>query len=487
MGAWASVRRARVAGATALLVAAGVASCSHVGGGNGGAVREPAEAGRFYPADTQVLRDFVHAQLAAQVRVTRVPVRAVLAPHAGYRFSAAVAAAAFKQLDPNFERVVILAGNHNGQVRFSGASIDRAARYRVPGLEVKVSAAADALRRRPGYVDAPAAHTMHMIEIELPFLAEIHPPSFEIIPIIVGELSPSTSRALAEDLARLDDGRTRFVFSVDLSHYYSYEEALALDRPCLESLTQLDRVEVARCTTDATQLLVVMTELAALRRWTPRLIGYANSGDVFVSERGRVVGYGALAFEERFVLTEREGQALLDIARSAIEARVRAQPLTRLRPLVARYPRLETRGAAFVTIQERGALRGCIGSVEEDEGLAASVARNAAAAATADARFPPVRPDELPALEVSVSILEPPRSLDGRGDALLAELATRHPGLVLHLDGRRSVFLPEVWELLPDVRQFLEQLCVKQDAPTACWRSPRARFEVFNVQRLTGP
>ena len=102
-------------------------------------VRPAAAAGRFYPGDAKELAAEVAKVLAAAPKVSKDPVRMVLVPHAGLVFSGQMAANAFKQLTPGFERAVIVAGNHSNQARFQGASPDRATHYQVPGLEVKVS------------------------------------------------------------------------------------------------------------------------------------------------------------------------------------------------------------------------------------------------------------------------------------------------------------------------------------------------------------
>ncbi len=451
-----------------------------------GSVHEAAAAGSFYPGNARELRETVHRVVAAAPRVTKQPVKAVLAPHAGYVYTAKVIAAAFRQLEPGFNRVVVIAGNHSSEAWFDGASVDNVSAYRVPGLEVKVSPAARALARQRLFTEVPAAHRMYMIEVELPFLAEVNQAPFELVPIIVGELTPSKAHELAMLLQPLADEKTRFVFSVDLSHYYPYDEAVARDRACLSALEAVDLERVGRCDTDATQVLRVMTELAALEGWTPKLIASANSGDVPDGERDRVVGYGAIAYEDVLRLTADEGAALLEVARRSVEASVQGNTYAVPASLTARLPRLALPRATFVTLNEKGQLRGCIGTLAADQALAASVAHSAENAALHDDRFTRVRPDELRKLAYTVSVLELPKAFDASGNRLLPALAER-PGLVLIYQGRRSVFLPEVWDELPVPEQFLAHLCTKQGAPEDCWRSPQTRFERFTSQRFEAP
>ncbi|MBI2896942.1 MAG: AmmeMemoRadiSam system protein B [Deltaproteobacteria bacterium] len=455
-------------------------------------VRRSTAAGSFYPGTPEAVRAGVAELFSGVQRSAGAPVRVLLAPHAGWEFSGRVAATAFRQVERGFDRVVIIAANHDGNTRFDGVSVDRATHYEVPGFEVAVAPEAARLLELPGFREVPAAHAMHMIEVELPLLAEVLGRSFEIVPMIVGRLTRPETRSVADELARLAEGargkKTLFVFSVDLSHYYTYDEALALDRPCLDALSRMDADDVARCDTDGTQVLLVMTELAARLGLTPRLLDYRNSGDV-TGDRSRVVGYGAMVFEDRLDLGSGEEQALLELARSAIDAKIRdGRDVEVPRALTSRFPRLGTQRGAFVTLKKSGELRGCIGSLAATEPLAEDVAHNAVSAALEDPRFPPVRPDELAKITLSISVLEQPRALDTGGlapEALLARLGSRRPGVILSYLGRRSTFLPEVWEELPDPGVFLAHLCRKQGSPEGCWRERGARFETYGSEHFS--
>ncbi len=404
-------------------------------------VRPPAAAGQFYPADPGELQAEVRGFMERATRTAAVPVPMVLTPHAGLRFSGQVAAWAFKQLSPGFNRAVIVAGNHNSDAHYAGVSCDRSTHYEMPGLEVKVAAANADLVSRPGFTDVPAAHTMHMIEIELPFLDAVNGAPFEIVPLVIGSLSRGETRSVASELAKFADGKTVFVFSIDLSHYYPYDEAVALDKPCLSALERMDANDIARCTTDATQALLVMTELAAMLNLTPRLVTYANSGDV-TGDHSRVVGYGAMVYEDRYDLGAAERGELLRLARQAMESHVRDGRDVQATPeLMARFPRLAAVRGAFVTLKEHGELRGCVGTLYAHRPLAEDVVENAVNAAVRDGRFPPVSTPEL--RDIAVFDLRPrvTAACEGHrdgGSRLVAasEEARAHPqlqGPPLHL------------------------------------------------------
>jgi hypothetical protein len=326
-----------------------------------------------------------------------------------------------------------------------------------------------------------------MVEIELPFLREANGGRpFEIVPVIVGALDWDGVRGLADELARLAEPGTVFVFSVDLSHFHRYEAAVAKDRPCLDAIVRMDAIDAARCDTDGTQVLEAMMQLGARLGATPRLVAYASSGDVS-GDRSRVVGYGALVFEDRLVLAKEERAALLALARASLERAVKEGTPADVPPEVTRFPRLLADRASFVTLKIDGRLRGCIGSLEPRGPLAADVARNALLAALRDPRFAPVRPDELGRIRVSVSVLDSPRPLERRGPDLLRRLGETRPGVILEVQGRSSTFLPVVWEELPDPAEFLAALCAKQGAPESCWTTPQARFRTYGAEELGEP
>jgi AmmeMemoRadiSam system protein A len=142
-------------------------------------------------------------------------------------------------------------------------------------------------------------------------------------------------------------------------------------------------------------------------------------------------------------------------------------------------------GASFVSLHRRGALRGCMGSLEARRPLAEDVAGNARAAAFLDPRFPPVAPEELAELELEISVLGPARPLPAASEAeLLAALRPGVDGLVLCEGGRRATYLPSVWTQLPDPAEFVRQLKRKAGLPPDYW-SPRLRFDRYEVESIS--
>lgn len=442
-------------------------------------VRRPVVAGQFYPADPQELYGLVAGFLAKSPGAGLRGVHAILVPHAGYVYSGEVAAASFREVDPRFRRVFLLAGNHNGEADFAGVALPDETHYAIPGAEIPLSPVLAQLRGKPPFTREPRAHTMHMIEVELPFLQQLRgrpqPPDYEIVPMIVGRLDEKGVDALTAVLDSYADAQTLFVFSVDLSHFYTGDKARQLDGYTVESIMSRDREAVRRAVTDADQVLDTMLALAARRGWEPTRLMARNSGDV-TGDYGRVVGYAAVAFHDPVAFSEEEKRELLALARRSIETHLRggtapapdAAWLERHRAF--RIPR-----GVFVTLEKHGELRGCIGDLLPSGPLHQGVVANAVSAAVKDPRFPPVKMEELAELAITISVLDyPSRVKVGRPEEYLKVLRPNLDGVILTYQGRRSTFLPEVWKQIPDPEEFLARLSVKQGSPADAWRDPSA-------------
>ena len=163
--------------------------------------------------------------------------------------------------------------------------------------------------------------------------------------------------------------------------------------------------------------------------------------------------------------TDPLGLALLSIARNAIEKQFGRAPRT-----VISHPALANPAATFVTLTQKGELRGCIGSLEAYRSLAQDVGENAFAAAFRDPRFSPLTEEELERTRVEVSLLEKPEAIEFKDEAdALAQLRPGLDGLILTHGSRRATFLPQVWESLPEPQRFMSQLKLKAGLPAYFW------------------
>jgi AmmeMemoRadiSam system protein A len=180
-------------------------------------------------------------------------------------------------------------------------------------------------------------------------------------------------------------------------------------------------------------------------------------------------------------LTLEEQKILLRLAREAMERAVRCEELPGLE-LSTLPAALREAGSSFITLTAHGQLRGCIGSLEAHQSLVEDVRAHAMAAALRDPRFPPVREEELNAIQIEISRLTCPVPLEYR-DApdLLSKLRPHVDGVILREGShRRATFLPQVWEKIPDPEEFLRNLCHKMGMEPDIWR--RGHFEVLVYQ-----
>jgi AmmeMemoRadiSam system protein A len=172
------------------------------------------------------------------------------------------------------------------------------------------------------------------------------------------------------------------------------------------------------------------------------------------------------------------GHALLTIARNAIEKKF-AMPVRVVTP----HPDLARPAATFVTLTQKGQLRGCIGSLEAYRPLAMDVGENALAAAFRDPRFPPLRQGELEKTRVEVSLLDTPEEIRFKDEAdALGQLRPGLDGLILSCGNHRATFLPQVWESLPTPPLFLQHLKLKAGLPVDFW-NPLLSLARYGVQK----
>ena len=183
-------------------------------------------------------------------------------------------------------------------------------------------------------------------------------------------------------------------------------------------------------------------------------------------------------------LNQKEQEHLLIIARQALEASVRGEPLPDL-AMEDLPPSLSADGASFVTLTIAGRLRGCIGALQAYQPLAKDVQEHAAAAALQDFRFPQVGPAELSTIEIEVSVLTPavPLQYDGPED-LVQKLKPGEDGIVLADGYRKATFLPQVWESLPTTEEFLSHLCLKMGAASNLWKKKNLDVSIYHVQEF---
>jgi MEMO1 family protein len=214
--------------------------------------RPSALAGTWYSADPRELAAAIDRHLTRGQPLSEIatqPPIAILAPHAGHRFSGDAAGAAFRLLEgaggQHIQRVILLGPSHHQA--FSGASILTVDRYETPLGAIPIDiAVAQALLEHPRFHTRPDAHrSEHCLEIELPFLQRVLRHPFRIVPILVSNLDTVGWRDLAGALAQHIDAHTLIVISSDFCHYGGRFGYLPFEDDPDRNLRRLDKGALA--------------------------------------------------------------------------------------------------------------------------------------------------------------------------------------------------------------------------------------------------
>lgn len=177
-------------------------------------------------------------------------------------------------------------------------------------------------------------------------------------------------------------------------------------------------------------------------------------------------------------------RTLLHVAKEAIQLGLTQQ--RPWQPRVKEFPEaLGQLAASFVTLKKMGSLRGCIGTLDAYQPLVQDVALHAYDAAFRDPRFNPLSLAECATLGLEISLLSDPEPLPrGLSEAqLLGQLSPNQDGLIIRQGALKAVFLPQVWQQLPEPDQFLKHLKLKGGWSEA---SPTEQMECakFQVQEF---
>jgi AmmeMemoRadiSam system protein B/AmmeMemoRadiSam system protein A len=438
-----------------------------------GSVRQPAVAGMFYPADPRELESLLEDLLAGASTAGGAP-KAIIAPHAGYPYSGPVAAEAYAGLRARrdqIRRVVLLGPAHRVYVR--GLALPGADRFATPLGLIDIDREAVAqIRQLPQVGVMDAAHAQeHSLEVHLPFLQAVLD-RFELVPLVVGEAGPDE---VAEVLELLWGGEeTLIVISSDLSHYYDYDTARAIDARTADNILKRRLENIGPYEACGCIPLHGLLTIARSRDLHIELLDLRNSGDT-AGPRDRVVGYGSFAIESSApALRPEHKRSLVEIAHASIRRGLSGAGPLRPDPGGYAAPLREFR-AAFTTLSLDGSLRGCIGTTEAVAPLIAAVADSAFSAAFHDPRFNPLTQAEYERVAVSLSLLSAPQPLEFASESeLLAQIRPGVHGLTIARGLSKGTFLPSVWEQIPTPAAFLQQLKRKAgmgetEAPEKAW------------------
>jgi len=463
-------------------------------------IREPALAGSWYPGDPEILsRDVKRYLENAKKEKVDGEIVALVSPHAGYMYSGQVAAHAYKLIEgKSFDTVVVVGPSH--RFPFKGASLWDRGGFRTPLGVVPVDdeLSKKLMEKRKEIRFIPEAHNQeNSLELQIPFLQTVLK-SFKLVPIAMEpDWSWETCQYLASAIAETVRGKkVLLVASTDLSHYYTYNIAIELDRIFLNHIERFDIEGLNRdLKSNRTEacgggpVVTIMLAAKTLGANQGKVLKYLNSGDV-TGDRSRVVGYAAGVFyktvggkekmkEEKKVgvdlgLNEEEKKTLHHIAKTVIENKARGKAVPEFK--IESHILKENRGA-FVTIQKKGQLRGCIGYIEGHGPLHKTIEEMAEAAAFRDPRFSPVKEKELPELDIEISVLTPLKRIKD-----VNEIQVGKHGIYIVRGMWAGLLLPQVateygWDRLA----FLEHTCQKAGLPPNAWKEKDIEIYIFSA------
>lgn len=253
--------------------------------------REAVVAGLFYPQSAQQLETEVGSFLTP-CSDPEIHIQALIAPHAGYCYSGAVAGKAYaylKSIAPVIKRVVLLGPSH--RVALRGCALCDYEQYSTPLGEVDVeqSSYEQLLTLDEVSLNNQAHSLEHALEVQLPFL-QYCLADFKLLPIVVGYCRPDTISNILHEL-KANKPSTLVVVSSDLSHYHPYQQAQRLDNQSINKILNYDNSLAGE---DACGCFAVngLLDYAKNQKWKIKLIKKANSGDT-AGDKQKVVGYAS--------------------------------------------------------------------------------------------------------------------------------------------------------------------------------------------------
>lgn len=272
--------------------------------------RRPAVAGQFYPAEGAALTQSIEqsfldprgpGHLPLRHRSMDRRIRALVVPHAGYRYSGPIAAHAFDAISVERPPSTVLLVGVNHSARGAPAALSARDWMTPLGLVPSDPDLVRALDHRPIEVDESAHSREHSLEVELPFLQYVLPfPRFAALSVSMGPIGFLAD--VGAMVRRALEGRDVLVVaSTDFSHYLRPENARRLDRMAIDQILKrtpqglystVVENDISMCGIAPTTVLLFATQDEPL---TARLLRWGHSGEA--EPMAEVVGYAALLLE----------------------------------------------------------------------------------------------------------------------------------------------------------------------------------------------
>ena len=423
-------------------------------------------SGSFYPGTEKgIIKDLDNFFNKADTNYSGEEIKALIVPHAGYKYSGLTAMIGYKKLYYNLllstkenYKIIVIAPAH--RVYFKGISTLSRSYYSMPTGNIKLERSS-----LDNYNNDLAFIGEHSIEVQLPFLQYIFSKAgknFSVIPVLVGDGNISDSiKAIEKEI----DENTIIIVSSDLSHFLTDSKAREIDKTSISNILS-GKKEIDAC---GVKGIMILNEISKEKGWKSEFLYYSNSGDV-TGDKKSVVGYSSFSYSDSSI-----ENILIKLARKSIYDKL-SNLKTNKEEIKKIIPNeyFEKKGV-FVTLTINNRLRGCIGNIIGTSSVYDGVIDNAKNAAFSDPRFNKLTKNEFEKVDIEVSILSVPISCS------LSEIK-KNDGIILERGYNSALYLPQVWEQLPSKDEFLGSLCEKADLEWDCYKDSKTTFKKFNVE-----
>ena len=389
-------------------------------------------------------------------------------------YSGQLAYEGLSQFGVNIKNIFIFAPAH--KTSFSGLALSSYDEWATPLGNLEINQEVN--RKLVGHFGAKiydeAFVEEHSVEVQLPIIKFLFKDNVRIIPVLVGNEAPKIITDIIKHYYENDE--FGFVISSDLSHFLTNEEAQQMDNKTaiMIEIAETDDFKFEQAC--GAIGIFGLVDFVKEKKFSLIRIDMSNSS-VVTGDTSRVVGYGTWFLYEGSwgaFLKEYYSDLIIDIVKKSILANFSQQEIQVNFPIV-----FAQMGACFVTLRKNGILRGCIGSLGPYRSLIADLITNAQNAAFKDPRFKPVSLGEYNDLQIDVSLLGNHEIMKFKDEEdLLAQLVPYRDGLIIQ-EGQeyQAIYLPSVWDEIPDKVEFLRSLKRKAGLPEDYFSSTLMAFK----------
>lgn len=420
-------------------------------------IKLPSVAGKFYTDDKEDLIQEINNFIKNTSKKSGYESRAVIVPHAGYFYSGQLACECISNLK-KCKNIFIIAPSH--YMAFEGTALSSYDKWRTPlgDITLNQEICKEINEKFGGSFINEAFTDEHAAEIQVPFIQTFLPDS-KIVPILVGKADLEEITEILHYYYQNKDNA--FVISSDLSHFYNSQEARKIDGITADMIETNNFSEFSHVQACGHNGVCALLNFCQKNNYSLIRIGLKNSGDI-TGETTRVVGYGSWMLYEgnatRFI-KKYFSERVVEICRESIMSGFNNEKAPEFDNLPSVFSQ---KGACFVTLEKNGELRGCIGSILAHQSWLEDLVKNSRNSAFFDPRFNPVTADEYEELSIAVSLLSAPVQMAFSDEAdLLNQLEPFVDGLIIKDGSRQAVYLPSVWEQLPEKNLFIQSLKIK--------------------------